>query len=161
MTALCEELLCHTLCDTIRICDCHRLWGLCCQVPSARQPPSSPASLTPRQTSAGWTYLRLCTYIGSEKSRSALRLYHSGCKPRTSRVCLRGKCRLSHAERGGKKRKKETFLTGERRRCLQRKEAELQSVLGEHKLSHAFWQAAAHIPPGQEHMSVRAGPPHP
>lgn len=152
MAALCEELLCLTLCDTIKIFNCHRLGGFCCEVSSARQPPSSPASLMPCQTSACWTFLRLFIYLGSEKSRNALWLYHLGYKPRTSRVSVRGKCRLSLAERGEKKREKEAFLTGQWRRCL-------QSVVGEHKLSPALAGCSSHSPRAASYSSKsRASP---
>lgn len=121
------------------------LWSLIitgCEDSAARQPPSSTASLMPHQTSACWICLRLCTYIGSEKSRNALQLYHSGYKPMTSRVAIRS----LHAERGEKKRERETFLTGWRRRCLQKKAVEYQSVLGEHRWNHVLAGCSTHSP---------------
>lgn len=131
------------------------LQGAFCKA-APRQPPGSTASLMLQQTGACWTCLRLCTYIGSEKSRNALRLYHSGYKPRTSRVSVRGKCRPSHAERG----EKETFLAGWRRRCFQRKEAELQSVLGEHKWSHALAGCSTHSPKAAAYASKNWASPY-
>lgn len=101
--------LCVTPSGSVIVTGCGGSAERCLLQGSLHAAPSSAASLMPCQTSACWTCLRLHTYIGSGKSGNALRLYHSGYKPRTSRVSIRGKCSPSHAEEGGKKGKKRHF----------------------------------------------------